>query len=71
MNSHHLSQLDKLEILFSEQQHTVQVLNEIVSRQDMDIAKLKSDYLTLKRHYLDLKSRLPAHMTSVERPPHY
>ncbi|MFT5665678.1 MAG: putative coiled-coil protein SlyX [Gammaproteobacteria bacterium] len=71
MNSQDLDQIAKLEILFSEQEYTVQVLNEIVTRQDLDIAKLKSDYQELKHQYLDLKSQLPDQATGPELPPHY
>ena len=71
MKSTHLDQIAKLEILFAEQEYTVQTLNDIVTRQDRDIAKLKRDYEDLKSQYQDLKSNLPDQGSSSEIPPHY
>ncbi|MFT5225593.1 MAG: putative coiled-coil protein SlyX [Polaribacter sp.] len=71
MNTTSLEKIAKLEILFAEQEYTVQTLNDIVTRQDRDIAKLKIDYQDLKFQYLDLKSQLPDQGSSSEIPPHY
>jgi uncharacterized coiled-coil protein SlyX len=74
MNSTSIEQIAKLEVLFAEQEYTVQTLNDIVTRQDRDIAKLMKDYQELKFQYLDLKSQLPdqpSHEASSEVPPHY
>ncbi|MFT6047428.1 MAG: putative coiled-coil protein SlyX [Arenicella sp.] len=71
MNSENLEQIAKLEILFSEQEHTLQTLNDIITRQDRDIAKLMLDFESLKLQYMDLKSQLPDQQTTSEIPPHY
>ena len=57
MNATNLEKIAKLEMLFAEQEYTVQTLNDIVTRQDRDIVKLKADYQDLKFQYLDLKSQ--------------
>jgi uncharacterized coiled-coil protein SlyX len=67
MNSENLEQIAKLEMLFSEQEHTLQTLNDIITRQDRDLAKLMLDFESLKLQYIDLKSQLP----DQEPPPHY
>lgn len=71
MNSRNLEPLAKLEMLFSEQEYTLQVLNNIVTRQDQEITKLKLDFQTLKLQYLDIKSQMPDQQTMSEVPPHY
>ena len=71
MSSTSLEKIAKLEILFAEQEYTVQMLNDIVTRQDRDIAKLKIEYRDLKFQYLDLKSQIPDQGSSTEIPPHY
>ena len=71
MNSRNLEQIATLEMLFAEQEHTVQMLNDIVTRQDQDIAKLKFEFQSLKLQYLDIKSQLPDQETTSEIPPHY
>jgi uncharacterized coiled-coil protein SlyX len=71
MNSTSLEQIAKLEMLFSEQEHTLQTLNDIITRQDRDIAKLMLDFESLKLQYIDLKTQLPDQQTISEIPPHY
>jgi uncharacterized coiled-coil protein SlyX len=71
MISTSLEQIAKLEMLFSEQEHTLQTLNDIITRQDRDIAKLMLDFESLKLQYIDLKSQLPDQQTTSEIPPHY
>jgi uncharacterized coiled-coil protein SlyX len=71
MISTSLEQIAKLEMLFSEQEHTLQTLNDIITRQDRDLAKLMLDFESLKLQYIDLKSQLPDQQTISEPPPHY
>lgn len=71
MSSINFEKIAKLEILFAEQEYTVQMLNDIVTRQDKDIAKLKIEYRDLKFQYMDLKSQIPDQESSAEIPPHY
>lgn len=71
MNSENIEQIAKLEMLFSEQEHTLQTLNDIITRQDRDIGKLMLDFESLKLQYMDLKSQLPDQQITSEIPPHY
>ena len=64
-------QLTRLEILFSEQEHTLQSLNDIVVQQTRQISNLSSDLQILKKQYRELKSELPGGFDDIEKPPHY
>ena len=63
--------LTRLEMLFSEQEHTIQSLNDIVVQQTRQISKLSSDLQALKQQYQELKSSLPGEFSEIEKPPHY
>ena len=63
--------LTRLEMLFSEQEHTIQSLNDIVIQQTRLISKLGSDLQLLKQQYQELKSALPGEFSEIEKPPHY
>jgi uncharacterized coiled-coil protein SlyX len=65
------SRLDRLEMLYSELDHTIQVLNNTISLQDREITRLN---LNLEQFRLQIKS-LQEHSTEIEstfeQPPHY
>ena len=63
--------LTRLEMLFSEQEHTIQSLNDIVTQQSHLISRLGSDLQALKQQYQELKSELPGEFSDIEKPPHY
>jgi uncharacterized coiled-coil protein SlyX len=63
--------LTRLEMLFSEQEHTIQSLNDIVARQTREISNLRFDLNTLKQQYQELKLELPDQFNDSEKPPHY
>ena len=63
--------ITRLEMLYSEQEYTVQALNQITTRQDHEITQLRSDLQLLKQQYLDLKTDLPQPPSGDEKPPHY
>ena len=65
------SQITRLEMLYSEQEYTIQALNQITTRQDQEISQLQSDLQSLKRQYLDLKTNFPPPVSGDEKPPHY
>ena len=65
------SQITRLEMLYSEQEYTIQALNQITSRQNQEISQLQSDLQSLKRQYLDLKTNFPQPISGDEKPPHY
>jgi len=64
-------QLTRLEILFSEQEHSIQSLSDIVAQQSRQISILSSDLKTLNLRYQELKSELPGQFGEAEKPPHY
>ncbi len=55
----------------AEQEHTLQALNEIVSRQDQELSRIKNELKLLTQQYQTLKSQLPERFNPVEKPPHY
>ena len=61
----------RLEMLYSEQEYTIQALNQIATRQDQEISRLRSDLELLKQQYRDLKTDLPQPPSGDEKPPHY
>lgn len=75
MNENTLNRLEKMEILFSEQEYTLQTLNEIVTRHADKIDQLenlieyyKEQIKTLQEAQSTLASE---QTTDDERPPHY
>lgn len=75
MNEDALNRLEKLEILFSEQEYTLQTLNEIVTCQADKIDQLdvllqyyKAQIKTLQEAQ---NSSTPEQQALEERPPHY
>ncbi|MCH7881667.1 MAG: SlyX family protein [Proteobacteria bacterium] len=64
-------QITRLEMLWAEQEHTLQALNEVVSRQDRELSRIKNELKLLTQQYQTLKSHLPDQLDPVEKPPHY
>jgi len=58
-------------MLYSEQEHTIQALSDIVAEQSREISSLGSDLKTLSQQYQELKSELPGQFGEIEKPPHY
>lgn len=66
------SRLDSLELLYSEQDHMVQTLNDIVAQQGQDIARLNLQLEQIRAQLQSLKSESTAEANSgFEIPPHY
>lgn len=64
--------LAHLEMLYSEQEHTVQTLNEVVAQQDLEIAQLNTSIEQIKIQLQALRSELSPDISSdSEAPPHY
>jgi len=63
--------ITRLEMLYSEQEYTIQALNQIATRQDQEISRLRSELELLKQQYRDLKTDLPQPPSGDEKPPHY
>lgn len=65
-------QLDRLEILYSEQDYTIQALNNMVAKQDREISRLGAHIERLEVELRSLKSDLPGNAgPGFEKPPHY
>ena len=66
------SKLERLETLFSEQDHTIQTLNDMVAQQDQEISQLNISLELLKDQLQALRTELSSDIdTGNEKPPHY
>jgi uncharacterized coiled-coil protein SlyX len=68
------SRISRLEMLFSEQEYTVQALSDIIARHDRTIEQLRKTVEVQRKQLRDLKDQLPADDQAgnvVEKPPHY
>ena len=66
------AQLDRLEILYTEQDYTIQALNNMVAQQQQEISRLSSHIERLEAQLQSLKSDLPGDVDpAFEKPPHY
>jgi len=66
------SKLDRLETLFSEQDYTIQALNDVVAQQDQEISRLNSSLESLRDQLQALRTELSNDLDPVdEKPPHY
>jgi uncharacterized coiled-coil protein SlyX len=66
------SKLTRLEMLYTEQDYTIQTLNEVVSQQDQEISMLTLNIEKIKDQLQMLKSELSSNIDPVvDKPPHY
>ena len=66
------SRLDSLELLYSEQDHMVQTLNDIVAQQGQEISRLNLQLEQIRAQLESLKSESAGETSSgFEIPPHY
>ncbi len=66
------SRLDRLELLYSEQDHTVQALNDMVAQQSQEISRLHAQLEQVKVQLQSLKTVSASEIDSgFEIPPHY
>jgi len=66
------ARLEHLEALYSEQEYTVQALNDTVAQQDRELARLTLIVERLKDQLLALKTEVTSDInTDNEKPPHY
>ncbi len=63
--------LQRLEILVSEQEYTIEALNRIVTEQTKDIDRLECTVEQLRQQVGDLRKRIPEARPLDEKPPHY
>ena len=73
MNEENINRINQLEYLFTEQDETLQTLNEVVSRQDREISNLQDRIKQLETLVQSLKESMPSGVDglSFEKPPHY
>jgi SlyX protein len=68
----HNDRISKLEIIFSEQEYTIETLNEVITRQDKDIALLQQQLKSFKLQLAEIKKMIPeGEAAADEKPPHY
>ncbi len=68
----HNTRISNLEILFSEQEHTIETLNTVITRQDREISILLQQVDLLKAQIREIKKMIPEGETTLdEKPPHY
>ena len=66
------SRLERLEVLYSEQEYTIQSLNDMIAQQDRDIAQLNLDIEQLRTRLQAVASGLSSDIDpAFEKPPHY
>ena len=66
------SRLERLEVLYSEQDYTIQSLNTMIAQQDREITQLNLNIEQLRIRLQTLTSDLPDHIDpTYEQPPHY
>jgi uncharacterized coiled-coil protein SlyX len=64
--------LDRLEVLYSEQDYTIQALNDTISQQDRELTRLNLNIEQLRLQMQSLRSELSPDINSgFEPPPHY
>jgi len=66
------AKLDHLEILYTEQDHLIQVLNDRVAQQDQEISRLQLNIEHIKVQLQTMTSELTSNINlEAEKPPHY
>jgi uncharacterized coiled-coil protein SlyX len=66
------ARLDRLELLYSEQDHTIQTLNDMVAQQSQEISRLNLHLEKIKVQLQSLKTESASEIDSgFEIPPHY
>ena len=66
------AKLSRLEILYTEQDYTIQTLNNMVAQQDQEISRLNISIEQLKVQLQSLKADGPTDIDpGFEKPPHY
>ena len=72
MNESLQARIEHLEALYSEQEYTVQALNDMVTQQDREISNLTLSVERLRDQLNALKTELPGDISlENEKPPHY
>ncbi len=65
------ARIDRLEMLLSEHDYTIETLNSVITRQTQDILELNQQLDLLRLQLKELKKQLPQTTIIDEKPPHY
>ncbi len=66
------AKIAKLEIMFSEQEYTIQSLNDMIAQQDQEISQLNINLDQVRVQLRALKSELSIEIDpEIDKPPHY
>ena len=66
------AKLERLEILYTEQDYTIQTLNDMVARQDQEISRLTLSIERIQEQLKALRNAQASDISSeIEKPPHY
>ncbi|MDJ0834770.1 MAG: SlyX family protein [Gammaproteobacteria bacterium] len=65
------ARIDRLEIMLSEQEYTIETLNSVITRQSRDILELTQQLDLLRLQIKELKKQVPQAPIIDEKPPHY
>ena len=65
------AQITRLETLYTEQEYTIQALNQITIRHDHEITQLRSELQLLDRQFRSLRESFPSQGAGDGKPPHY
>lgn len=72
MEASHQTRLEELEVLYSEQDYTLQSLNATVARQEREIIRLHRSLERLDEQFQSLRNGLGDDISpEIEKPPHY
>ena len=67
----HNARINRLEIMLSEQEYTIESLNSVITRQTRDILELNQQLDLLRLQLKEFKKQLPQTTVIDEKPPHY
>lgn len=71
MNDELVVRLDEMETRLAFQDDTIEALNEVVSRQELELVKLQRALELLARRQVDLAASMPGGAEDDQPPPHY
>lgn len=63
--------INELELLYMQQEHTIQDLNDVVCRQELAIEALQRDLAALKEQLMAMSPSVARDPDQEEPPPHY
>ena len=71
MNDELVGRLNEMEARLAFQDDTIEALNAVVSRQELELVKLQRALELLARRQVDLAASMPGDAEDDQPPPHY